>query len=149
MVNRTMWTGWRTLTTTLTQKQTDVSWATRRHLEDWKSFQHVETGEDMWSAGSSTRVFALEKISCGRKNCMTSDLVTKQKSVFLNISPVNSDYGFYRHENSSECLPQPDFMNQTMDICLDGELEDLQTSGWLNTTCFLLLTNKRIHTLIY
>ncbi|XP_056093226.1 sortilin isoform X1 [Rhinichthys klamathensis goyatoka] len=40
------------------------------------------------------------------------------------------DYGFYRHENSSECLPQPDFLNQTQDICLDGELEDLQTSGY-------------------
>ncbi|XP_051746871.1 sortilin [Ctenopharyngodon idella] len=40
------------------------------------------------------------------------------------------DYGFYRHENSSECLPQPDFLNQTQDICLDGELEDFQTSGY-------------------
>lgn len=66
-----MWSGWRTLTTTLTQKQTDVSWATRRHLEDWKNFQHAGTGEDMWSAGSSTRAFALEKTSCGRKNGRT------------------------------------------------------------------------------
>ncbi|XP_067283457.1 sortilin isoform X2 [Pseudorasbora parva] len=40
------------------------------------------------------------------------------------------DYGFYRHENTSECLPQPDFLNQTQGICLEGELEDLQTSGY-------------------
>ncbi|CAM4565993.1 unnamed protein product [Leuciscus chuanchicus] len=40
------------------------------------------------------------------------------------------DYGFYRHENSLECLPQPDFLNQTQDICLNGELEDFQTSGY-------------------
>ncbi|XP_050963018.1 sortilin [Labeo rohita] len=40
------------------------------------------------------------------------------------------EYGFYRHENTSECLLQPDFLNQTKDICLDGELDDLQSSGY-------------------
>ncbi|XP_055045719.2 sortilin isoform X1 [Misgurnus anguillicaudatus] len=37
------------------------------------------------------------------------------------------DYGFYRHENTSECLPQPELLNQTLDICLNGEL---QTTGY-------------------
>uniref|UniRef100_A0A671KZE0 Sortilin-like n=1 Tax=Sinocyclocheilus anshuiensis TaxID=1608454 RepID=A0A671KZE0_9TELE len=40
------------------------------------------------------------------------------------------EYGFYRHENTSECLLQPDFLNQTQDICLNGELEDLQNTGY-------------------
>ncbi|XP_058630300.1 sortilin isoform X2 [Onychostoma macrolepis] len=40
------------------------------------------------------------------------------------------EYGFYRHENTSECLLQPNFLNQTQDICLNGELDDLQYTGY-------------------
>lgn len=128
-----MCSGWRTLTMTLTQKQTDASWATKRRLEDWTNCLHVEMGEDMWSACSSVHVLALEKTTCGRKNCTTLRfrlLLVAKRKCFLNISPVNSEYGFYRHENTSECLLQPDFLNQTKDICLNGELDDLQSSGW-------------------
>uniref|UniRef100_A0A8C1HI37 Si:dkey-159a18.1 n=1 Tax=Cyprinus carpio carpio TaxID=630221 RepID=A0A8C1HI37_CYPCA len=40
------------------------------------------------------------------------------------------EFGFYRHENTSECILQPNFLNQTQDICLNGELEDLQNTGY-------------------
>ncbi|XP_030635873.1 sortilin [Chanos chanos] len=40
------------------------------------------------------------------------------------------DYGYYRHENSSDCVKQPDFVNHTLGICLNGEIEELQTSGY-------------------
>ncbi|XP_051544146.1 sortilin isoform X2 [Myxocyprinus asiaticus] len=40
------------------------------------------------------------------------------------------DVGFYRHENTSECLPQSDFLNHTLEMCLNGELEDLRTTGY-------------------
>uniref|UniRef100_A0A673H846 Si:dkey-159a18.1 n=1 Tax=Sinocyclocheilus rhinocerous TaxID=307959 RepID=A0A673H846_9TELE len=40
------------------------------------------------------------------------------------------EYGFYLHENTSECLLQADFLNQTQDICLNGELDDLQHTGY-------------------
>ncbi|KAL0195492.1 hypothetical protein M9458_009064, partial [Cirrhinus mrigala] len=80
----------------------------------------------------SVHVLALEKTTCGRKNCTTLRfglLLVAKRKCFLNISPVNSEYGFYPHENTSECLLQPDFLNQTKDICLNGELDGLQSSG--------------------
>ncbi|XP_043093953.1 sortilin [Puntigrus tetrazona] len=40
------------------------------------------------------------------------------------------EYGFYRHENTSECLLQPGFLNQTQNICLNAELDDLQYTGY-------------------
>uniref|UniRef100_A0A8C2E0U7 Si:dkey-159a18.1 n=1 Tax=Cyprinus carpio TaxID=7962 RepID=A0A8C2E0U7_CYPCA len=40
------------------------------------------------------------------------------------------EFGFYRHENTSECILQPNFLNQTQDICLNGDLEDLQNTGY-------------------
>uniref|UniRef100_A0A8C2B435 Si:dkey-159a18.1 n=1 Tax=Cyprinus carpio TaxID=7962 RepID=A0A8C2B435_CYPCA len=40
------------------------------------------------------------------------------------------EFGFYRHENTSECILQPNFLNQTQDICLNEELEDLQNTGY-------------------
>ncbi|KAM9467749.1 sortilin isoform 2-T2 [Clarias gariepinus] len=40
------------------------------------------------------------------------------------------DYGYYRQENSSECVKLPEFSNRTLELCLDGELEELQTTGY-------------------
>ncbi|XP_015207831.2 sortilin [Lepisosteus oculatus] len=40
------------------------------------------------------------------------------------------DYGYYRHENSSECIEQPAFENHTLELCLNGQEELLQTSGY-------------------
>ncbi len=69
-------------------------------------------------------------------------------SVFWT-SPINSEYGFYRHENTSECLLQPDFLNRTHDICLNGELDDLHYTGWWwNISWFLYCkVLKHTHTL--
>ncbi|XP_076862598.1 sortilin isoform X2 [Brachyhypopomus gauderio] len=40
------------------------------------------------------------------------------------------DYGYFRHENSSECVKQDDLLNKTLKVCLNGELEELQTTGY-------------------
>ncbi|KAI1888098.1 hypothetical protein AGOR_G00181550 [Albula goreensis] len=40
------------------------------------------------------------------------------------------DYGYYRHESSSECIEQEDLKNHTLEVCLNGEEEELQTSGY-------------------
>ncbi|XP_062861217.1 sortilin [Trichomycterus rosablanca] len=40
------------------------------------------------------------------------------------------DFGYYRHENTSECVKQPDFTDQTLELCVNGELEKLQTTGY-------------------
>ncbi|KAJ8381629.1 hypothetical protein SKAU_G00024070 [Synaphobranchus kaupii] len=40
------------------------------------------------------------------------------------------DYGYYRHENTSECMEQTDFKDHVLEVCLNGEKEELQTSGY-------------------
>ncbi|XP_036432658.1 sortilin isoform X2 [Colossoma macropomum] len=40
------------------------------------------------------------------------------------------DYGYYRHENSSECVEEADFTDKKLEICLNGELEELYTTGY-------------------
>ncbi|XP_042597603.1 sortilin-like isoform X1 [Cyprinus carpio] len=40
------------------------------------------------------------------------------------------EYGFYLHENTLECLLQPDFLNLTQYISLNGDVEDLQNTGY-------------------
>ncbi|KAM8753841.1 sortilin 1b [Acanthopagrus schlegelii] len=40
------------------------------------------------------------------------------------------DFGYYRQENSSECVEQPDLKGQVLEFCLHGKEEQLQTSGY-------------------
>lgn len=41
----------------------------------------------------------------------------------------NSDYGFYPHVNTSECVRQHGAANKTLELCLNGEEDELLTSG--------------------
>ncbi|MFT7804394.1 sortilin-like [Arapaima gigas] len=40
------------------------------------------------------------------------------------------DFGYYRQENSSECVEQPDLKGHILEFCLHGRKEQLQTSGY-------------------
>ncbi|XP_076022393.1 sortilin-like [Genypterus blacodes] len=40
------------------------------------------------------------------------------------------DFGYYRKENSSECVEQPDLKGKVLEFCLHGKEELLQTSGY-------------------
>ncbi|KAJ8261816.1 hypothetical protein GJAV_G00158740 [Gymnothorax javanicus] len=40
------------------------------------------------------------------------------------------DYGYYRQENTSECVEQTDFKDHVLKVCLNGTEEELQTSGY-------------------
>ncbi|XP_035015693.1 sortilin 1b [Hippoglossus stenolepis] len=40
------------------------------------------------------------------------------------------DFGYYRQENSSECVEQPDLKGKVLEFCLHGREEQLQTSGY-------------------
>ncbi|KAK1169010.1 sortilin [Acipenser oxyrinchus oxyrinchus] len=40
------------------------------------------------------------------------------------------DYGYYREENSSECVEQPDFKDRQLEFCLLGNEELLMTTGY-------------------
>lgn len=48
----------------------------------------------------------------------------------LNLSFSNSDYGYYRHENTSECVRQSSAANKTLELCLNGEEDELLTAGY-------------------
>nr|XP_057933144.1 sortilin isoform X1 [Doryrhamphus excisus] len=40
------------------------------------------------------------------------------------------DYGYYRHVNTSKCVPQPDVHNKTLETCLNGQEDELFTAGY-------------------
>ncbi|CAL1606061.1 unnamed protein product [Knipowitschia caucasica] len=40
------------------------------------------------------------------------------------------DFGYYRKENSSECVEQPDLKGKVLEFCLHGNEEQLQTQGY-------------------
>lgn len=40
------------------------------------------------------------------------------------------DFGYYRQENSSECVEQPDLKGKVLEFCLQGREEQLQTTGY-------------------
>lgn len=40
------------------------------------------------------------------------------------------DFGYYREENSSVCVEQPDLKGKVLEFCLHGKEEQLQTSGY-------------------
>lgn len=42
----------------------------------------------------------------------------------------HSDFGYYRPENSSECVEQEEMKRRPLEFCLNGTVEQLQTSGW-------------------
>ncbi|KAJ0064203.1 hypothetical protein NL108_001519, partial [Boleophthalmus pectinirostris] len=40
------------------------------------------------------------------------------------------DFGYFRQENSSECVEQPDLKGKVLEFCLHGREEQLQTKGY-------------------
>ncbi|XP_070709817.1 sortilin [Pempheris klunzingeri] len=40
------------------------------------------------------------------------------------------DYGYYRHVNTSECVRQSSSANKTLELCLNGEEDELLTAGY-------------------
>lgn len=40
-----------------------------------------------------------------------------------------SDFGYFRAENSSECVEQEELKGRPLEFCLNGTTEQLQTSG--------------------
>uniref|UniRef100_A0A674CRN1 Sortilin-like n=1 Tax=Salmo trutta TaxID=8032 RepID=A0A674CRN1_SALTR len=58
-------------------------------------------------------------------------VVSRQKSPCpCTREDYRCDYGYYRHENSSECMRQLDTTDHALKVCLNGEEEELRTSGY-------------------
>ncbi|XP_047434499.1 sortilin 1b [Mugil cephalus] len=57
--------------------------------------------------------------------------VTKQPTPCpCTLDDFLCDFGYYRKENSSECVEQPDLKGKVLEFCLHGKEEQLQTSGY-------------------
>uniref|UniRef100_A0A665UYS0 Si:dkey-159a18.1 n=1 Tax=Echeneis naucrates TaxID=173247 RepID=A0A665UYS0_ECHNA len=54
----------------------------------------------------------------------------KQSPCLCTRADFLCDYGYYRHVNTSECVRQPNGANKTLEICLDGEEDELLTAGY-------------------
>ncbi|XP_024913273.1 sortilin [Cynoglossus semilaevis] len=60
-----------------------------------------------------------------------SFVVTKKQTSCLCVrDDYLCDYGYYRHPNTSECIRQPDAANKTLEICLEGQEDELLTAGY-------------------
>ena len=49
----------------------------------------------------------------------------------LNPLPPRSDFGYYRPENQSVCVEQPELKGHDLEFCLYGRRELLRTSGYI------------------
>ncbi|KAK5610922.1 Sortilin [Crenichthys baileyi] len=57
--------------------------------------------------------------------------VTKKQSPCpCSVSDYHCDFGYYRPENSSECVEQEEMLGRALEFCLNGTTEQLQTSGY-------------------
>uniref|UniRef100_UPI003AABE1D8 sortilin-like n=1 Tax=Centroberyx gerrardi TaxID=166262 RepID=UPI003AABE1D8 len=57
--------------------------------------------------------------------------VTKQLSPCpCTLGDYHCDFGYYRPENSSECVEQEELKGRPLEFCLNGTTEQLQTSGY-------------------
>lgn len=57
--------------------------------------------------------------------------VTKEPTTCpCTLTDFQCDFGFYHEENSSVCVEQPDLIGHSLEFCLHGRKEQLQTSGY-------------------
>uniref|UniRef100_A0A8C1D1V6 Sortilin n=1 Tax=Cyprinus carpio carpio TaxID=630221 RepID=A0A8C1D1V6_CYPCA len=58
-------------------------------------------------------------------------IVTKEPTTCpCTLTDFQCDFGFYHAENSSICVEQPDLIGHSLEFCLHGRKEQLQTSGY-------------------
>ncbi|CAG5927509.1 unnamed protein product [Menidia menidia] len=54
----------------------------------------------------------------------------KQSPCLCTREDFLCDYGYYRDLNTSECVRQPSAANKTLEMCLNGEEDELLTTGY-------------------
>lgn len=140
-MTRTMKSGWLILQMGETRRGTAASWASKRLTGGWRNNLCAETGEALWWARSKAPACAPEKITYGTSDLWNSFIRSlnmfwlQQLRQHGEYSPAltsvlfNSDYGYYRHVNTSECVRQSGAANKTLELCLNGEEDELLTAG--------------------
>lgn len=66
---------------------------------------------------------------CNIHLAIRNDRIKKMYSSLQFISFYYSDFGYYRKENSSECVEEPDLKGKVLEFCLHGTEEGLRTNG--------------------
>uniref|UniRef100_A0A3Q2QZJ4 Sortilin 1a n=1 Tax=Fundulus heteroclitus TaxID=8078 RepID=A0A3Q2QZJ4_FUNHE len=57
-------------------------------------------------------------------------ITKKQSPCPCSVADYHCDFGYYRPENSSECVEQEEMTGRPLEFCLNGTTEQLQTSGY-------------------
>ncbi|XP_068171159.1 sortilin-like isoform X2 [Antennarius striatus] len=57
-------------------------------------------------------------------------LTKKLSPCLCTLNDYHCDFGYYRPENSSECVEQEEMKGHPLEFCLNGTTEQLQTSGY-------------------
>ncbi|TTB85621.1 Sortilin [Bagarius yarrelli] len=80
--------------------------------------------------GYKEKHLRLRKNSACRKG--RDFIITKQQPTPCpcTLDDFQCDFGYYRTINSSECVEQPELKGQSLEFCLRGRKEQLQTSGY-------------------
>ncbi|KAG9485416.1 hypothetical protein GDO78_008468 [Eleutherodactylus coqui] len=60
------------------------------------------------------------------------DYLVSRESVTCNctLDDYMCDFGYYREENKSTCMEQPELRGHELDLCINGEEEKLTTNGY-------------------
>ncbi|MBN3297303.1 SORT protein, partial [Amia calva] len=97
---------------------------------EWVAHSTTEQnkGNEGCVLGYKEKFRRLRKLSVCR-NGRDYIIIREQSPCLCTKEDYMCDYGYYRHENSSECVKQADFKDQDLELCLNGEEEVLQTTG--------------------
>ncbi|XP_008316698.1 sortilin 1b [Cynoglossus semilaevis] len=106
-----------------------------RTCEDKDYVQWLAHSDDISDPNDGCMLGYKEKFRRLRKD----SVCLNGRNYFVNTQPTPCsctlddflcDFGYYRKENSSECVEQPDLAGKVLEFCLHGKEEQLQTSGY-------------------
>ncbi|XP_061768162.1 sortilin isoform X2 [Nerophis ophidion] len=102
-----------------------------RDYEDWLA--HATQGGTSRSEGCVLGIketYKRRKKESVCRNGRAFVLRKKESPCLCTREDFLCDYGYYRHDNTSECVRQPDAHNKTLETCLDGQEDELFTAGY-------------------
>ncbi|XP_056877885.1 sortilin isoform X1 [Takifugu flavidus] len=105
---------------------------TDRDYQDWLAHSDP-SGGDLERNGcvlGAKEVYRRRKKQSVCRNGRGFAVIKKQHSCLCTREDFLCDYGYYRHENTSECVRQAGGANKTLELCLNGEEDELFTAGY-------------------
>uniref|UniRef100_A0A8C6SIK5 Sortilin 1a n=1 Tax=Neogobius melanostomus TaxID=47308 RepID=A0A8C6SIK5_9GOBI len=98
-------------------------------FEEWLSHSEPSGGSDGCVLGFKETFLRLRKGAACFKG---KDYETETEIAPCPCTPsdYHCDFGYFRQENSSECVEQDELKGRPLEFCLNGTTEQLQTSGY-------------------